>query len=99
MAVARVFHSMFLKLVHSPTDLGAGSPSLRMVELPFPTIGPSPWLIENNTIMNNILTSRDGSDGGGLDITGRGRVVNNVIKYNSSTSSAYGDGGGVVVYG
>lgn len=63
------------------------------------TIGPSPWLIENNTIMNNILTSRDGSDGGGLDITGRGRVVNNVIKYNSSTSSAYGDGGGVVVYG
>ena len=62
------------------------------------TIGPNPWVIENNTIINNTSVGAE-SNGGGLNVTGRGRIINNVIKYNSSTGSPIGDGGGMVIYG
>ena len=64
------------------------------------TIGPNPWVIENNTIITNNVSASTGVTGGaGLDISGHGRVINNIIKNNSASGSAIGLGGGIVIYG
>jgi poly(3-hydroxybutyrate) depolymerase len=67
------------------------------------SVGPAPWVITNNTIAYNISTSTAPStkgsvDGGGLGLTGHGRVTNNFITNNSASGSSYGAGGGVAIW-
>ncbi len=66
------------------------------------TVGPKECIITNNIISGNTSTStlsNGGVDGGGLAMTGRGRIVNNIIQNNSAIGTSYGGGGGILIYG
>ncbi len=66
------------------------------------TVPPKPWVIADNLIADNISTTTlatGGCDGGGIAVTGQGRISNNTIVGNAAIGALYGGGGGLLIYG